>query len=129
MDTDLTQLITFVAIFILVIAMIGIGAWLLKSLLSGGSAAASGILRTREKRLGVVEAASVDGRRKLILIRRDDMEHLIMTGGPVDVLIETGIESSRQLPPESEPSSEDDRRIILSRGETRRASDPYENDD
>ncbi len=128
MDTDLTQLITFIAIFILVIAMIGIGAWLLKSLLSGGSAAASGILRSREKRLGVVEAASVDGRRKLILIKRDDKEHLIMTGGPVDVLIETGIEASRPITPESEPS-EDDRRIILARGEARRASDPYENDD
>ena len=24
-------------------------------------------------------------------IRRDDVEHLIMTGGPVDVVIETGI--------------------------------------
>ncbi len=128
MDTDLTQLITFIAIFILVIAMIGIGAWLLKSLLSGGSAAASGILRSREKRLGVVEAASVDGRRKLILIKRDDKEHLIMTGGPVDVLIETGIEAIRPITPESEPS-EDDRRIILARGEARRASDPYENDD
>lgn len=128
MDTDFTQLITFIAIFILVIAMIGIGAWLLKSLLSGGSAAASGILRSREKRLGVVEAASVDGRRKLILIKRDNKEHLIMTGGPVDVLIETGIEASRPINPESEPS-EDDRKIILARGEARRASDPYEHDD
>jgi formyltetrahydrofolate deformylase len=29
----------------------------------------------------------VDGRRRLVLIRRDDVEHLIMTGGPVDVVI------------------------------------------
>jgi hypothetical protein len=29
--------------------------------------------------------------RRLVLIRRDDVEHLIMTGGPVDVVIETGI--------------------------------------
>jgi len=42
-------------------------------------------------RLDVVEQASVDSRRRLILIRRDDVEHLIMTGGPVDVVIETGI--------------------------------------
>jgi hypothetical protein len=41
--------------------------------------------------LDVVEHANVDGRRKLLLIRRDDVEHLIMTGGPVDVVIETGI--------------------------------------
>ena len=38
-----------------------------------------------------MEQASVDSRRKLVLIRRDDVEHLIMTGGPVDVVIETGI--------------------------------------
>src|SRR6266705_6718439 len=44
-----------------------------------------------EPRLGVIEQAAVDARRRLLLIRRDDVEHLIMTGGPVDVVIETGI--------------------------------------
>ena len=44
-----------------------------------------------EPRLGVTEQASVDSRRRLVLVRRDDVEHLIMTGGPVDVVIETNI--------------------------------------
>ncbi len=44
-----------------------------------------------EPRLGIMEHARVDSRRTLVLIRRDDVEHLIMTGGPVDVVIETGI--------------------------------------
>jgi hypothetical protein len=44
-----------------------------------------------EPRLAVMEHAKVDGTRRLVLIRRDDVEHLIMTGGPVDVVIETGI--------------------------------------
>jgi hypothetical protein len=44
-----------------------------------------------DPRLGVSEVASVDSRRRLVLVRRDDVEHLIMTGGPVDVLIETNI--------------------------------------
>ena len=48
-----------------------------------------------EKRLDVVDQANVDGRRRLILIRRDDVEHLIMTGGPVDVVIETNISAQR----------------------------------
>jgi hypothetical protein len=48
-----------------------------------------------EPRLGVMETASVDSKRKLVLVRRDDVEHLIMTGGPVDVVIETGIPSPR----------------------------------
>lgn len=44
-----------------------------------------------EPRIEVVAQAHMDGRRKLLLIRRDDVEHLVMTGGPVDVVIETGI--------------------------------------
>src|SRR5262245_64134012 len=56
-----------------------------------------------EPRLGVIEQASVDARRKLVLIRRDGIEHLIMTGGPVDVVIETGIEAPQasRLPTEA----------------------------
>jgi flagellar protein FliO/FliZ len=30
------------------------------------------------------------------LIRRDDVEHLLMTGGPVDVVVETGISTARR---------------------------------
>lgn len=48
-----------------------------------------------ERRLAVMEQASVDNRRRLILVRRDNVEHLIMTGGPVDVVIETGIGAGR----------------------------------
>lgn len=44
-----------------------------------------------EKRLDIVEQSNLDGRRRLVLIRRDDVEHLIMTGGPVDVVIEQSI--------------------------------------
>ena len=50
--------------------------------------------RQTEPRLSVVEQASMDGRRRLVLVRRDDVEHLIMTGGPVDVVIETNIKTS-----------------------------------
>jgi hypothetical protein len=39
----------------------------------------------------VVDAASVDGRRRLVLIRRDNIEHLLMIGGPGDVVIEQNI--------------------------------------
>jgi flagellar protein FliO/FliZ len=60
-----------------------------------------------EPRLSVMEQASVDGKRKLVLIRRDDVEHLIMTGGPVDVVIETGIAAA---PREIERSERDESR-------------------
>jgi hypothetical protein len=44
-----------------------------------------------EQRIGAIETRAIDGKRKLVLIRRDNVEHLIMTGGPVDIVIETGI--------------------------------------
>jgi flagellar protein FliO/FliZ len=45
------------------------------------------------RRIDIVEQAMVDGKRRLLLVRRDDVEHLVMTGGPVDLVIETGIEA------------------------------------
>ncbi len=58
-----------------------------------------------EVRIEVVSQASMDGRRKLVLIRRDDVEHLIMIGGPVDVVIETGIGERRAPVEPSLPSA------------------------
>ncbi|MGV3552499.1 hypothetical protein [Rhizobium sp.] len=45
----------------------------------------------REPRLMVLDAAAVDPKRRLVLVRRDEVEHLIMIGGPTDIVIETGI--------------------------------------
>ena len=47
--------------------------------------------RTRQPRLGLVDAFSLDGQRQLVLIRRDNIEHLVMIGGPNDVLVELQI--------------------------------------
>lgn len=46
----------------------------------------------REKRLNIVEILPVDAKRRLILIRRDDKEHLIMLGVESDLLIEQNID-------------------------------------
>ena len=50
----------------------------------------------RERRLAYVERAHLDGGRKLVLIRRDDVEHLLLVGGPIDLVIETGIPAEPQ---------------------------------
>ena len=79
------------------LALAGVAAvWVLKGYLNGQSPGTAIFGPKPERRLGVVEQASVDSRRRLLLIRRDGVEHLIMTGGPVDVLIETGIGERRQ---------------------------------
>jgi flagellar protein FliO/FliZ len=48
-------------------------------------------VRTRQPRLGLVDAFSLDGQRQLVLVRRDNVEHLVMIGGPNDVLVESQI--------------------------------------
>lgn len=50
--------------------------------------------RNRNPRLQVLDAAAVDTRRRLVLVRRDDVEHLIMIGGPTDIVVESGIVSA-----------------------------------
>ncbi|WP_176083264.1 flagellar biosynthetic protein FliO [Martelella sp. HB161492] len=47
--------------------------------------------RNRRPRLLVVDAAAVDAKRRVVLIRRDNVEHLVMIGGPNDILLETRI--------------------------------------
>src|ERR1700758_872602 len=58
--------------------------------------------RTRQPRLGLVDAFSLDGQRQLVLVRRDNVEHLVMIGGPNDVLIEPQI--NRAMAPARENS-------------------------
>lgn len=131
MSTDPNNLIYYVIAFVFVLALIAIGARLLRGATSRGNSKAGSFLRGRDRRLGVVEAASIDGRRKLILLRRDDVEHLIMTGGPVDVVVETGIRS----PDPAEPSFDtrhsdtrnDDGRVTIAR-ETEPVAPNHEND-
>jgi hypothetical protein len=67
------------------------GVWFVRAYLNGTPPRISFFGPRPEPRLAVVDHANVDGRRRLVLVRRDNMEHLIMTGGPVDVVIETGI--------------------------------------
>lgn len=47
--------------------------------------------RTRQPRLGVVDIHDLDRQRQLVLIRRDNVEHLVMIGGASDVVVETNI--------------------------------------
>ena len=47
--------------------------------------------RARQARLGIVDAFDLDRQRQLIIVRRDNTEHLIMIGGPNDLLIESEI--------------------------------------
>src|ERR1700688_79958 len=78
----------FFIAFLVVLALIGLTAWLVRRF---GSNRLGGAARGRHPRLAVIDAATVDGRRRLVLIRRDNVEHLLMIGGPTDVVVEPNI--------------------------------------
>ncbi len=59
--------------------------------------------RGRQPRLAVIDAAMVDGRRRLVLIRRDNVEHLLIIGGPTDVVVEQNIVRAGGPPREAVP--------------------------
>jgi len=89
---DVLFYLVLIALLAAVVIVVGL---FVRGYLSGSSPTAAIFGPKPEKRLDVVDHANVDGRRRLVLIRRDDVEHLIMTGGPVDVVIETGIGQQR----------------------------------
>jgi len=78
-----------------------VGGLLMRGYLSGASGtnpfSSTMFAQKPDRRLDVVEQANLDGRRKLVLVRRDNVEHLIMTGGPVDVVVETKIDTRQEL--------------------------------
>ena len=84
-------MMTIFLVVLLVLA--GVGGWLgwqyfgAPGTLFGGN---------RDARIGVSEVVAVEGKRKLLLIYRDGVEHLVMTGGPIDVVIEQGIQAPAQ---------------------------------
>jgi hypothetical protein len=69
--------------------LIGVAAWLVRRFATTGLGANT--QRGRMPRLAVIDAAAVDGRRRLVLVRRDNVEHLLMIGGPTDIVVEPNI--------------------------------------
>ena len=47
--------------------------------------------RPRVPRLGIIDAFDLDGHRQLVIVRRDNIEHLLMIGGPNDLVVESHI--------------------------------------
>jgi hypothetical protein len=86
---EISSAVKALALVLFLIAAVALVAWLVRRYTSDRSSSAA---RGRQPRLAVVDAASMnDGRRKLVIIRRDNVEHLLMIGGPTDVVVEQNI--------------------------------------
>lgn len=76
----------FLAVAI-VLGLISVFVWVLRRIAGSRSLGS----RSRQPRIAVMDAASLDARRRLVLIRRDNVEHLLLVGGPSDVVVEQNI--------------------------------------
>src|SRR5438093_2959376 len=100
---ELSTAVQFFIAFLIVLALIVLTFWAIRRF--GGIGLGTGAGRGRQPRLAVIDAAAVDARRRLVLIRRDNVEHLLMIGGPSDIVVEQNIVravpavSARDTPP------------------------------
>ena len=83
-----TDYLTAVVALAFVVGLIALLGWAVRrfGLIPGASAVIRG-----GRRIKIVEVTPIDVRRKLVLIRRDQAEHLVLLGTQRDLVIETGI--------------------------------------
>jgi flagellar protein FliO/FliZ len=89
----------FAAALAFVVALIAVLAWAVKR---SGLFAHVIPARGGKRRLAVVDVAAIDAKRRLVLVRRDDKEHLLLLGANNDAVIETGITP----PPQADAAAE-----------------------
>jgi flagellar protein FliO/FliZ len=87
---DLETYFRFLVALAFVIALIGLLAFLVKRY------GVDGRLQTGRsgKRLSLVDVAPIDGKRRLVLVRRDDTEHLLLLGATGELVVEAGIRAA-----------------------------------
>ena len=81
-------ILRFLVALVFVLGLIGLLAWAARRF---GLAGRVAVRPGRRRRTMVVEATAVDAKRRLVLVRRDDVEHLVLLGPTTDVVIERGI--------------------------------------
>ncbi len=85
METD--DYLRFALSFVLVIGLILLAGGLLRRF--SGNLPSLGGGRKGPRRLKIVETLALDPRRRLILVRRDGVEHLLLIGGSTDLVVDT----------------------------------------
>ncbi|GAU84000.1 flagellar biosynthetic protein FliO [Bosea sp. BIWAKO-01] len=89
---ELSTGLRWIIAFAIVLILVALFAFLLRRITGGRlRIGGQGGGRARQPRLGVVDIHDLDRQRQLVLIRRDNVEHLVMIGGASDVVVETNI--------------------------------------
>lgn len=108
--------VQFLLALVAVLLLFGIFIWFLR-LITGTSRRPRKAFS--DNRLAVLDRTQIDENRSLLLVRRDDVEHLVMVGGPSDVVVEANINLDDDEEFESlalaQPGHEIARRVIAQR--------------
>jgi flagellar protein FliO/FliZ len=83
----LTDYLQFVAALVFVLALIGAAAYVARRFGLGHGARPN----PGRRRLAVLESLPLDGKRRLVLIGRDDVAHLVLLGPASETVVEHGI--------------------------------------
>ncbi|MDA1326102.1 MAG: flagellar biosynthetic protein FliO [Proteobacteria bacterium] len=100
---EFTTYFKFMMALVFVLCLIGLLAWGTRKfgLLRGTVRAGNG-----KRRIEIVEVAPIDSKRKLLLVRRDQTEHLLLLGATGDLVVETGIEAIASPPVKTRQTTE-----------------------
>lgn len=85
---DATSYLRFFLALVVVIGLILAVTWVMKRLGVGQNQIGP---MGRKRRLRTIETASIDARHRLVLFRRDAVEHLVLLGPTSTQVIESGI--------------------------------------
>lgn len=99
---DATSYFRFILALIIVIGMIFAVTWIMRRLGVGQNQIGA---LGRKRRLKTVESASIDARHRLVLVRRDSVEHLVLLGPTSSQVIETNIPVPADDSANHEPAS------------------------
>ncbi|MCU0838719.1 MAG: flagellar biosynthetic protein FliO [Rhodospirillales bacterium] len=85
--TDLPAAGSYLMALLFVLALIGVAALAAKRFGFVRAATSGG----GKRRIAVIDTLAIDGKRRLLLIRRDGVEHLVLLGATSETVIEAGI--------------------------------------
>lgn len=86
---DLAMAINAFLALVFVLSLIGLSAWLLRRHGDGRLFRSGG--GTAPKRLAVLETLMIDARRRLVLVRCDKDEYLLLAGPDETLIVKSGI--------------------------------------
>lgn len=88
---ELSEILRFASALIFVVGLIVACAWAAKRF----GLVPTGRQSSMNKRLAVTETLAIDPKRKLVIVRHDDREHLLLLGEQ-DTILETGLPAKEE---------------------------------